>query len=307
VKWHWQEEGLRDNWLLNAEELNLMAGRTGHGRLGLAVMLKFYQYQGRFPVMIKELPVDVVRFLAKQVGASSSDLEQYRWEGRTAKRHRSEILSFLGIRRMTNEQMQAMLLWLNNDLLPLDYSLEQLLEQVADWLRAQRIESPGPSRLDRLLRSEMHAFETALLGQITGQLTKDTRATIDALLASGDETSPDSPMKGDKGDTGFAQLRMDPGRASLDSVFQELAKLKRIRELGLPEAVLSAVPPKWLQKFRLRAGVVTTWDLRRHPSTIRYGLVAAFCWQRQQEIIDSLIDLLIQIIHKIGTRAETKV
>jgi hypothetical protein len=36
-------------------------------------------------------------------------------------------------------------------------------------------------------------------------------------------------------------------------------------------------------------------------------LVAAFCWQRQHEIIDGLIDLLIQIVHKIGTRAETRV
>lgn len=102
-------------------------------------------------------------------------------------------------------------------------------------------------------------------------------------------------------------MRLDPGRASLDSVFQELAKLNRIRGLGLPAEELSALPPKWLEKFRLRAGAVTIWDMRRSPPQVRYGLVAAFCWQRQHEIIDGLIDLLIQIIHKIGTRAETRV
>lgn len=47
--------------------------------------------------------------------------------------------------------------------------------------------------------------------------------------------------------------------------------------------------------------------MRRHPPEIRYALVAAYCWQRQHEIIDALIDLLIQVIHKIGTRAENKV
>jgi dihydropteroate synthase len=36
-------------------------------------------------------------------------------------------------------------------------------------------------------------------------------------------------------------------------------------------------------------------------------LLAAFCWQRRQEIIDGLVDLLIQIVHRISVRAEKKV
>ncbi len=35
--------------------------------------------------------------------------------------------------------------------------------------------------------------------------------------------------------------------------------------------------------------------------------MAAFCIQRSQEIIDNLIELLIQIIHRIGTRAERRI
>ena len=45
----------------------------------------------------------------------------------------------------------------------------------------------------------------------------------------------------------------------------------------------------------------------RHPEPIRYTLVAAFCWQRRKEIIDGLVDLLIQMVHRIGARAERKV
>jgi hypothetical protein len=36
-------------------------------------------------------------------------------------------------------------------------------------------------------------------------------------------------------------------------------------------------------------------------------LLAAFCCQRRQEIIDGLVDLLIQIVHRITIRAEKKV
>jgi hypothetical protein len=47
--------------------------------------------------------------------------------------------------------------------------------------------------------------------------------------------------------------------------------------------------------------------MRLHPAPIRYTLLAAFCWQRRQEIIDGLVDLLIQIVHRISVRAEKNV
>lgn len=149
-------------------------------------------------------------------------------------RQRAEILSFLGIQRMTSERKQALLIWLNDDLLPLDYSLEQLRELVGDWFRQQKIEPPGPSRLNRLLRSEMRSFETVLLERIVGHLTTNTRLSINAILASEDEAEGDTQAGNAEQGVGFAKLRLNPGRASLDSVFQELAKLKRIRSLGLP-------------------------------------------------------------------------
>ena len=313
MKWHWQAEELCEHWSLTADELRLVTESTSYGRrrslhdqLGFAIMLKWFQFHGRFPYAIKDIPGDIVQFISNQIDALRSDINQFDWDGRTAERQRAEILSFLGIQRMTPEHKQALLAWLNDDLLPMDHSLDQLREQVGDWFREQKIEPLGATRLDRLLRSEMYSFEKTILKRIVTHLTPDTQSLMDELLAS-EEAVPDTQPAVAEQDAGFAQLRLDPGRASLDTVFQELAKLKQIRSLELPASELSTLPPKWLEKFRLRAGAVTIWDLRRNLPAIRYGLVAAFCWQRQHEIIDGLIDLLIQIIHKIGTRAETRV
>ena len=49
------------------------------------------------------------------------------------------------------------------------------------------------------------------------------------------------------------------------------------------------------------------YEIRRHPSSLRYSLIAAYCWLRAQEITDDLIELLIQIIHRIGATAERRV
>jgi DNA-binding cell septation regulator SpoVG len=45
-------------------------------------------------------------------------------------------------------------------------------------------------------------------------------------------------------------------------------------------------------------------EIRRHPAPVRYTLLSAFCHQREQEITDTLIELLITLIHKIGARAK---
>ena len=47
--------------------------------------------------------------------------------------------------------------------------------------------------------------------------------------------------------------------------------------------------------------------MRRHPPETRYTLLAALCWQRQREITDTLVELLIHIAHRVGVRAEKKV
>ena len=39
----------------------------------------------------------------------------------------------------------------------------------------------------------------------------------------------------------------------------------------------------------------------------RYTLLAVLCYLRSQEITDNLVDLLIQLVHRIGARAEKRV
>ena len=67
------------------------------------------------------------------------------------------------------------------------------------------------------------------------------------------------------------------------------------------------VPAKFIDQFRKRCATESNRELRRHPAAIRYSMVAMFCWRRQQQLTDSLIDLLLQVIHNLGTRAEKKI
>ena len=105
----------------------------------------------------------------------------------------------------------------------------------------------------------------------------------------------------------FQQLKMDPGRLSLDNALEAISKLQQLRELKLPQDLFRHVASRLLQRYRQRAAVENAYEIRRHPASLRFSLIAAYCWLRAQEITDELIELLIQIIHRIGATAERRV
>ena len=80
-----------------------------------------------------------------------------------------------------------------------------------------------------------------------------------------------------------------------------------LSRFSVPLLLTPRVPLKIIAHYRRRASAETPRELRRHPAHIRYTLVAAFCWQRSQEITDSLVELLVQIIHRIHVNAERRV
>jgi hypothetical protein len=92
-----------------------------------------------------------------------------------------------------------------------------LLEQVGDWFRGQKIEPLGTTRLNRLLRSEMHPFATAILKLIVVHLASNALGLNDVLLASEEKTVLGTRTAANEQDVGFDQLRLDIAFASLDT------------------------------------------------------------------------------------------
>lgn len=95
--------------------------------------------------------------------------------------------------------------------------------------------------------------------------------------------------------------------ANLARLLPEDRSRQCIRDLGLPSNLFANISPKVLHHYRQRASAEPPRELRRHPKPIRYTLVTPFCWQRYQEITDNLVELLVQIVHRIGINAERRV
>ena len=50
MKRDWNADELVEHWTLPPGEKALLANKTGPTRLGFAVLLKFFQHEGRFPL-----------------------------------------------------------------------------------------------------------------------------------------------------------------------------------------------------------------------------------------------------------------
>jgi hypothetical protein len=202
--------------------------------------------------------------------------------------------------------------WLIQEILPNEQRFEAIGEIVALRWRELQIEPPTTLQVERLIRSAIAKHETNFCNQTFSQLTPEAIAQIDLLLTT-DETSETEDKQSKKLPAGklktsdFAFLKTDPGAVGLESFLTEIEKLKLIRTVGLPADLFDESSPKLLKIYRQRAATESPYDIRKHPPAIRYTLMAAFCTQRSQEITDNLIELLIQIIHRLDSRAEKRI
>jgi hypothetical protein len=304
LKRQWDATELVEHFTLMPEEMALLESKSEENRLGFAVLLKFFQMEARFPRAKHEVPKLVVSYIASLLGLSPRLYKQYEWVGRTFERHRAEIRDYLSFREFTVKDSEELTAWLCDKVLTYERQLSYLESVSYKRLRELKLEPPTPERLERLIRSAVTTSEKKFCAGIFRQLSLFSLRKMDALLDTKDGFDDDESHFRQ---SVFNFLKSDPGRSSLQSIFNEISKLQCIRDLQLSPNLFETVPPKLLSFYRRRASVETPGELRRHPVSIRYTLVAAFCWQRSQEITDSLVDLLVQIIHGINARAERRV
>lgn len=301
MKRQWEQEGLVDHWTLHAEDRALLGNKTGATRLGFAALLKYFQRAGRFPQHKHDIPGIVITYLATQVDVDAAAYMQYDWHGRTIEYHRAQIRTALGFREATVADGEAMSQWLTEHVLAHEHLEDTVRQACYQHFRTQHIEPPSPDRVTRIVGSAYRAFEMTFYETTFQRLDAAAREALDALLI-------DQPaIEGEDEPATLHELRMDPGRVGVETMLTEIAKLRRIRRLGLPVDLFSHLSPKVVRVYRQRAGAETPSLLRAHPDATRMTLLSALCWQRSQEITDSLVDLLIQIVHRIGARAERRV
>ena len=301
MKRKWENHELAKHWAIDEEEQPLIRQKRGVNRLGFALLLKFFQLKGRFPERKNEIPRVVRAFVAEQLSVNADDYEQYDWEGRGIKRHRVEIRKLHGFHRMQTNEFDSLRQWLIDEIVPQAVDERPLKALLYEELRVRKIEPPTYAQIERLINSAHHQFEIQLCDSIVEQLPAKCRQALDQL------TGPQSDSWIlDADEIPLNQLKQEAGGVGLKSLKAELSKLKTIEELSLPTDLFKGLHERLVDRYRQRVETESLIEIRRHPDPIRYLLLSAFCYQRSREIVDSIIELFILLVHKLESRSRKR-
>jgi hypothetical protein len=299
-----------DQWALAPAERDLVMTKTRANRLGFAILLTFFRERGRFPRDESEVEVQGIAALSQQLDVPTPVDGEAFLTGRTAERLRAEIRVRFGFREATVADAETLTAWLRDHVAgEVGGELEPLIERLKARCRELAIEPPTADRVERIARTALRAHEDRFHAGVYERLSPATRERLDALLRP-DRADGDALAQDDTAGSASAvllKLRGSPGRPSLASMQDELAKLELIRQIALPADLFGRASPRDLERCRRRVSVEVPRDLRRHPDTARITWLAAFVHLRARSLTDDLVDLLIETIHQIGARAERKV
>jgi TnpA family transposase len=293
--------------LTPADRLIVEAKRWG-SRLRFAVLLLFYRARGRFP-RAAEVDRHAAAELARALGVPAPDGAAALLpdsDDRTLKRQRAEIRTLLGFREATVADAEALGTWLRDHAVARTRDLGELTAEAEARCRALRIEPPTPDRIDRVA---VRAYDERRHAAVHARLSPETRAGLDALLRPlGPEEAAGAVEERDEQTAApLIHLRGGPGRVSVASLRDELARLDAVRRLGLPDGLFADWSPAELEACRQRVAVETPYELRRHPEATRLAWLAAYAHLRGRAVADALVELLIETVHHIGARAEHRV
>lgn len=156
-KRQWLTEELTEHWTLSPAEHALLRHKTPVNQLGLALQLKFFELETRFPKGLAEVPVSALTFISDQTVRSPELALEYDFQGRSSNRHRQIVRDFLGFRSAKASDATRLQHWLEKRVFPFDQSEHQLRAAAVEWCREQRIEPSENLRIDRTVRTAIRA------------------------------------------------------------------------------------------------------------------------------------------------------
>ena len=311
MKQDWITDEIIEHFTILGEEQELIKANATHNKLGKALLLKFFQYEARFPEDQSEIPQQAIEYVAQQLELTPDVFEKYKWDGRSIKDHRRAIREFYDFHPATMADQEDLRHWLRDEILPDEHRPLYLEEMVYARLRKQHIEPPSQKQVKRLITSAIHLNEQAFFTQTVERLSSEVKERLRALIYSSGKLDKDISI--DVDEVLFYpihELKVGAGSPKVKNIKRVCARLKQLQSIDLPEDLFEDIPLRFLSQYRQQVAIESPSHLHRrskdHSGEAQtMTMLAAFCWVRQSEITDDLANLLIRVLSDIRVRAKS--
>lgn len=295
MRQNWLDAELKQVFTLSAEEKNLVQGKSKPYQILFLSLYKACQQEKVIPNHIPLFSHNVNAFIAEQLGIEPTIAKI---SGRSKRRLFQELRGALHFRKLNVQEKENLIQFLVKEVLVEDHYPDAIRERLQAHLENNHLAFPSEEEEGEIIRSAQYAFEKEFFGSIFQKLPEKFMSSIDTWLDL--HGSPNFEI-------GLTELKRSPGSIGVKSALEETQKLKTIQGFHLPQKLTDQIFPKVLRKYYQRAVSQSIWEFKRQPQEIRYALLALLLDVRRKVITDDLIELLIQITHKIKINSEKKI
>lgn len=324
-----------DKWSLSSEEVNFLKDKDINNQLVIAIKLKFFEYNGYKLTEIALISSETIDYIAKSLKVNKSSIEYYDWSGRSSRRHDDAIRNYLGFRETEKQDINNLKTLVFEQFLPLAMSYDVIKEKVYSHLFALKIEPLAVTTMERLLRSWCYQFEEEFFAKWANTLSLEDKQSIDRLIQKtenktepleitseaekiANSTEPTITLNIPSNKTlkiedefTLNDLKYNLGRASLDTVMSGAKKLKRLKEISILSSInpanIEQLPINLVKKYHQQVMNIFPSELLKMSDNKRYAVLICFSYYQVMSLTDSLIDMLIQLVHKVDIKAKKKV
>lgn len=268
--------------------------RSHKNRLLFLIMLKTYQRLGYF-VNIQEVPKIIINHIARATNMIDILNGYEKYDGSSVKqKHIEYIRMYLNIKPYNHEAKDIAIKTAAEASKTKDNDAD-IINAVIDELIHQRYELPAFSTLLRISRKVRHTVYNAYYKFVYENISEDTKKLVDNLFISS-ETN----------DTGWNSLKEAIGKATVNTLSQNLETLSRIKVFNIKEDILLKIPDIKLKHFVAEADALDSSKMKELNKFKRYTLAVAFIFQRCASILDDIGEIFVKLVKSRQNRAKDK-
>lgn len=284
---------------LDDTDLELSRKKRGnHNRLGFALQLTTARYLGVMLSDPKEIPDEVIVFVAKQLDITDyTILIHYSVREPTKIEHASQIKQHFGFSDFNDFPWRFRLtrwlyvrVWLGND------RPSVLFDIAVSWLLSHKILLPGMSTLVRLIIQIRERVSSRLWSALTGMVKDPQKQKLLSTL----NINTGSII------TNFEWFKKGPYTISSSSLIESLRRYNKIKELGIAELGLNHIPPVKLDNLARYAINSTAYKIGRMPDNRKIATLIAFIHSIEKTALDDLLDVFDLLLSDISSTAKLK-
>lgn len=269
--------------------------RRDYNRLGFAVQLCVLRYLGWTLSDIKEVPVQVLRYIAKQINADVGSFASYGEREATKYEHLEEIRKEYGYQTFTLSEYRSLCKNLFSHALANGNPLH-LIQLALEDLRKRKIILPSMATIERAVWETRKRTEEKIFKLLSSSLTELQITKLDRVLTAMPESTK----------TYLAWLREIPGTSSPDSFLKVIEKLEYIRDLQL-KIDTKGIHPNRLRQLSKIGSRYEPHSFRRFNDPKKYSILVAYLLELIQDLTDlafEIHDRQIMILLSKGRKAQ---